>query len=70
MSDVDTKSRRKTEAESPAAVRSAEPAPPRRAPRRRRFRIFPLLITLAMSAVAVVLGQAMWDAYMGAPWTT
>jgi multidrug resistance efflux pump len=69
MSDVDTKSRRKTEAESPAAVRSAEPARSPRAERRRRFRIFPLLITLAVVAVAVVLGRAMWDAYMGAPWT-
>jgi multidrug resistance efflux pump len=69
MSDVDTISRRKTEAESSAAVRPAEPAPPPRAARRRRFRIFPLLITLAVIAVAVVLGRAMWDAYMGAPWT-
>ena len=39
------------------------------APSRRRFRIFPMLITLAVIAVAVVLGRAMWDAYMGAPWT-
>lgn len=39
------------------------------AARRRRFRIFPLLITLAVIAVAVVLGRAMWDDYMGAPWT-
>jgi multidrug resistance efflux pump len=69
MSDVETKSRRATEAESSAAVRPAEPAPPPRAARRRRFRIFPLLITLAVIAVAVVLGRAMWDAYMGAPWT-
>jgi multidrug resistance efflux pump len=69
MSDVDTKSRRETEVESPAAARSPEPAPAPRAARRRRFRIFPLLITLTVIAVAVVLGRAMWDAYMGAPWT-
>jgi len=70
MSDVETKSRGKTEAESSAAAQSAEP-PPVLPPveRRRRFRIFPLLITLAVIAVAVVLGRAMWDAYMGAPWT-
>jgi multidrug resistance efflux pump len=37
--------------------------------RRRRIRFFPLLITLAVIAAAVVLGRAMWDAYMGAPWT-
>src|SRR6201984_3097512 len=70
MSDIDIKSRGKTEAESSAAVRSAEPLPALPlAARRRRFRIFPLLITLAVVAVAVVLGRAMWDAYMGAPWT-
>jgi RND family efflux transporter MFP subunit len=28
-----------------------------------------MLITLAVIAVAVVLSRAMWDAYMGAPWT-
>ena len=33
------------------------------------MRLFPLLITLATVAVAVVLGRAMWDPYMGAPWT-
>jgi multidrug resistance efflux pump len=33
------------------------------------IRAVPLLITLATSVVAVVLGWAMWDAYMGAPWT-
>jgi multidrug resistance efflux pump len=69
MSDIETKARRDTETESPAAVRSAEPAPPLHAARRRRFHFFPLLITLAVIAVAVVLGGAMWDVYMGAPWT-
>ena len=67
MVDVDVKTRREAEEESAAIVRSPEP-PPRVAPRR-RLRIFPLLITLATVAVAVVLGRAMWDAYMGAPWT-
>src|SRR5246500_4072058 len=70
MSDIDIKSRRKTEAESSPVVRSAEPLPALPlATRRRQFHIFPLLITLAVIAVAVVLGWAMWDAYMGAPWT-
>jgi multidrug resistance efflux pump len=71
MSDVETKSKRETEAESSAATaRSAEP-PPVLLPtaRRRRFHIFPLLITLAVIAVAGALGWAMWNAYMGAPWT-
>src|SRR5262245_17090128 len=69
MADVDTKARRVVEAESPAAAQSPEPPPALPAARRRRLRIFPLLITLAVIAVAVVLGRAMWDAYMGAPWT-
>ena len=70
MADVDTKLRRQTEREGAALAPSPEPArvlPT--APSRRRFRIFPMLITLAVIAVAVVLGRAMWDAYMGAPWT-
>jgi multidrug resistance efflux pump len=70
ISDVETKSRREAKAESSAAARTAE-RPPVLLPttRRRRLRIFPLLITLAVSAIAVVLGRAMWDAYMEAPWT-
>jgi multidrug resistance efflux pump len=48
-------------------------APPAAAPNRPRLpkvlRIVPVLITLATTAVAIVLGWAMWDAYMGAPWT-
>ena len=72
MSDTETKSRRRaTEAESSAATVQAAAPPPVLLPaaHRRRFRFFPLLITLAVIAVAVVLGRAMWDAYMGAPWT-
>jgi multidrug resistance efflux pump len=69
MSDVETISRRQTEEEISAAARSPQPVPVETAARKRRFRIFPLLITLAVIVVAVVLGQAMWDAYMGAPWT-
>jgi multidrug resistance efflux pump len=70
MADVDTKARRQTDAESPAAARPAEPPPvlpP--AARRRRFHIFPLLITSAVLAVAIWLGWEMWRAYMEAPWT-
>src|SRR5438874_3833338 len=67
MSEVEAKAKRQAAADSPAAVWS--PEPPTRDRPRRRFRIFPLLITLAVIAVAVLLGRAMWDAYMGAPWT-
>ena len=33
------------------------------------IRAVPVLITLATTVFAVVLGWTMWDAYMGAPWT-
>ena len=69
MSDIDTKARRVVEDESPAAARLPEPGAALSPASRRRFHIFPLLITLVVIAVAVVLGRAMWDAYMGAPWT-
>jgi multidrug resistance efflux pump len=36
---------------------------------RPRLRIIPVLVTLTTVALAVPLGWAMWDAYMGAPWT-
>jgi multidrug resistance efflux pump len=48
-------------------IRSAQPGPLR--PPKRRFRIVPLLVTLATTAIAVVLGRAMWNSYMEAPWT-
>ena len=67
MSEVEAKAKREAKVDSPAAVWSPEPAP--RDTPRRRLRILPLLITLLVIAVAVVLGRAMWDAYMGAPWT-
>jgi multidrug resistance efflux pump len=34
-----------------------------------RFRIVPILITLATLTLAALLGWATWNAYMGAPWT-
>ena len=67
MSDVETKSRREAAVETPAAL--PPPEPPVRVVPRRRLRILPLLITLAALAVAGALGWAMWNAYMGAPWT-
>jgi RND family efflux transporter MFP subunit len=56
------------EAPSRDTVSVAEPAP-RDTPSRRRLRIVPPLITLAAVALAAALGWAMWDAYMGTPWT-
>ena len=70
MADIDTTSDRGIEPKpgAPAFDRATAPAPPT-APERTRFRVLPLLITLVTIAVAVWLGRAMWDAYMGAPWT-
>src|ERR1700751_3405357 len=67
MSDVETKAKGEAAVAAPAAVWSPEPTP-REAPRR-RLRILPFVITLAVIAVAGALGWAMWNAYMGAPWT-
>ena len=55
----------------PADDRDAKTSlePERREPGRRRIRIIPVLITLATVALAVLLGWAMWNVYMGAPWT-
>ena len=64
MSEVETKLRHATTWEEPAAAWSPEPVP--RAPARRRLRIIPVVITLAMVTSA---GRAMWDIYMEAPWT-
>ncbi|MBB3398644.1 MULTISPECIES: HlyD family secretion protein [unclassified Rhizobium] len=36
---------------------------------KRRARVLPVLLTVLVVAVAVILGRAMWKAYMGAPWT-
>jgi multidrug resistance efflux pump len=45
------------------------PPPESRAVTRRRIETGPILITLAAVALAGLLGWAMWDVYMGAPWT-
>src|ERR1700722_9957030 len=66
MSDAQAKSDRGKSDDLPVS-RSAQPAA-RNLPKV-RIRIIPLLITLATTALAGVLGWAMWEAYMGAPWT-
>ena len=65
MSDAETKSERKNA--DLRVVRSIQPAACNM--HKSSMRIIPLLITLATTAIAVVLGWEMWDAYMGAPWT-
>jgi multidrug resistance efflux pump len=65
MSDAETKPERKDG--DLHVVRSAQPAV--RSSPKSPIRTLPLLITLATTVFAVVLGWAMWDAYMAAPWT-
>ena len=45
------------------------PPPDSRTITSRRMEIGPFLITLATVALAALLGWAMWNVYMGAPWT-
>jgi RND family efflux transporter MFP subunit len=66
MSEVETKPKPQP-AEGGIAV-AATPDATAPAPRRRR-RVLPLLFTVLMAALAAFMGKAMWDAYMGAPWT-
>jgi multidrug resistance efflux pump len=47
----------------------AEAQPATRGAGRRRIRVVSILITLSAVALAVLLACAMWDAYMGVPWT-
>ena len=65
MSDPVTKPERKNA--DLHLLRSAQPAVQKM--RKAPIRTVPLLITLATTVFAAVLGWAMWDAYMGAPWT-
>src|ERR1700750_873957 len=47
-----------------------EPASPARAaPPSRKRGVGQVLLTVLVVVIAVLLGRAMWDAYMGAPWT-
>src|SRR6266481_8697905 len=65
MSDADTTSEQAKVVDLPA--RAPPPARPKLA--KARLRIVPLVTTFATTVVAIVLGWAMWNAYMGAPWT-
>ena len=64
---------RDSEARESPQTRAVEPAasPPRResTPEQRRRRALPFIVTAIAVLVAGVLGGAMWNAYMGAPWT-
>ncbi len=67
MSLVETKAKRDTTEGDRDTVQSPEPTIRGRA--QPRIPVIPFLITLGTVALAALLAWAMWDAYMGAPWT-
>jgi multidrug resistance efflux pump len=67
MSEVEAKVKPVSERPDHEPIRI--PDPTAHATPKRGRRSMPVLVTLLVSAVAVVLGWAMWNAYMGAPWT-
>ena len=66
MPDHDAELRDLTAGDRPSG-RALPPAAPAKA--RSHIRVAPFLITLTMVVLAVPLGWAMWQAYMGTPWT-
>ena len=67
MSEVEAKVKPELEHPEPASVRA--PDPMERATPKRKMGAGPVMVTVLVVAVAGGLGHAMWDAYMGAPWT-
>jgi multidrug resistance efflux pump len=65
MSDADAKFERR----EPDHIEPANAAPAAAKVVRPRMAAVPLVITLAVTALAIVMGYLMWDAYMAAPWT-
>ena len=67
MSEAEAKV--KPEARRADRERAWAPDPLTRVTPERKRRVMPVLITVLVVAVAALLGRAMWNAYMGAPWT-
>jgi multidrug resistance efflux pump len=65
MSDADAKLERR----EPGPVDPTNVGPPVAKVSKPRIPIVPLVITLAATALAIVMGALMWEAYMAAPWT-
>ena len=69
LSPSEVEARAKTIAERPDPEPARLPDPLTTAAPKREERVTPMLLTMLVVTVAVLLGWAMWDAYMGAPWT-
>ena len=58
-----------TEAKNAETPHPREPSWSPHLSARRHFRLAPFLVTAATAGLAAAFGSAMWEAYMGAPWT-
>ena len=58
-----------TEAKNAETPHPREPSWSPHLPARRHFRLAPFIVTATTAGLAAAFGWAMWDAYMGAPWT-
>lgn len=67
MSDLAAEAQQETSGTDLVSI--GDPTPRSANAARRRLRLLPLLLTLAVVAVAVPLGRTAWDVYMDAPWT-
>jgi multidrug resistance efflux pump len=68
MDTVESKANPAPGTTAPTTTPPPQPELPSPSPRR-RHRILRFLVTLAVVAIAVGLGQQAWMSYMGAPWT-
>src|ERR1700733_12742877 len=68
MSEMETKMKAEASATDHEITWSPELLARTTSPRK-KGRVGPVLLTVLIAAVAVLLGRAMWDAYMGVPWT-
>ena len=68
MSEVEARAKTIAEHPDPGPAWLPDPRSPSAAPKRER-RVVPVLLTVLVVAIAALLGWAMWNAYMGAPWT-
>jgi multidrug resistance efflux pump len=66
MTDVEAKRERSKPTDPPVVVLAKPANSPMRAT---RHRVFPVLLTLVISAVAAAFGWLMWQTYMLTPWT-
>jgi multidrug resistance efflux pump len=68
MSEVEAKMKAEATGADHGIAWSPDPLALTASPGKKR-RAVPVLLTVLVAAVAVLLGRAMWDAYVGAPWT-